>query len=279
MQRYQFQDIPGRLGSAAGLPANPLTGIEQLVKPPAGAHRDLLVRLGYPWGGVGVGDEAIRTTRLSRTIFALEDAGLLGALDAIFIRAGTLAGNLVNLVPGKADATVVGGVTYNAHGPLTNGIDGYIDLSFGINAHHYSLNSACIFAVLDNELSGNGPLIGRISGSSDLMRLYPSTTGDTLSARINSEVTLSSGTIPGPNVGVFLVQREDANTVAIYRNGAVIGQSASNASTVVPTNLAIGRNSGTFIAANPAIFGYGRALSSTERSALVSIIQAHMAII
>ncbi len=282
--RHIFHDIPGKLlGSGV---VNPLYRIEQAVKPPAGGpHRKMLDAMGYPFSGFL--DAAFRTTRISRTIFALqEDTDLLNRLDAFFIRTGT-DGQLVNIVPGKTNATKHGNVTVEEWGLQTAGESGdYIDLKFAENRNRYGLNDACVWVYVTKlpETASAGPrVIGRISGS-DVIRISPfgeSLASNAANGRINSTTSLGANPYePNERTGLWMIQRSNAQGGQhfLLHNDIIIAQE-NDAASEVPSNIAIGRNSSGNTAWGVAAAGYGQYLTVGRRARLKALIDAHLAII
>lgn len=277
MTTVRFQRVSTIAGPSR--PLNPATNIRQEVEPPEGPHRDWLAARGWPFAGDP--HAAYRTTRLSQTYFDLLDAGLLDALDWLYLSDGlNVANSMRNWIDGKADA-VSEGLTMQDGALVTNGVDSYLQLDLAGVAEKYEVFYCSLFAfATETPATGDAtvPLIGTISGN-DYVRLHRNTSSPRYQLRINSGIT------SGPSYvlensdwrpGLWGVNRDDRD-VDLMRDGEVLSSTEANASQSIPPQIGVGIGSlgATFGAQQFTAFGGGRNLTAQEWSDLNTILTEH----
>lgn len=281
MPVYSFRDVPGSYGDASASPVN-LTNIRQEVPPPAaGAHRELLNALGYPFSG---DDAAFRTTRMSRNVLDLDASGLTSRLDMACFRTGKKAGSLVNFIRTGREAVEGGSLDYDG-GIKTNGVDNSVVMAANRSdletTARYKTNDACFFVCIEEvtELPGEDtPILGGI-GAVGNTRLTPfGISGQSVAVRINGGANSISRSFSGDRRGLWLVQRTSQTNVAVYHNGELFMQGEMN-STQLPNGLALGREAAHFGDWTVSAFGFGASLNHQQRESLMRIVSAHRAVV
>lgn len=276
MTTFRFQRVDRVAGS--DLPLAQFSSIRQATEPPAGSHRDFLTARGWPFAGDFYA--AFRTTRLSKTYFDLLDAGLLDALDWLYLSNGTnMDGSIVNWIDGGASASA-SGVTMSGGAMQTNGVDNYLGVDVGSIASRYTLNSASAFAHLvapPPSTAATNPIIGTVTNN-DTIRLYRNSGSPFHQTRVNSAGISQSFDLADWSAGLWGLNRPDSATGQIRKNGATL-RSAASTTTSIPGVVAVGSgNGGTSWAAQSfTAFGGGRALTDDEWVALSSILSDHAA--
>lgn len=280
--QVRFQRIGQMAGSA--YPANPLTGIRQLAEPPAGPHRDFLAARGWPFAGDAMA--AYRTTRLSQTYFALLDAGILDALDWLFISNGSsVAGSLKNWITGRPDAGGGESALVMSGGAIvTDGVASYISYDVAHPSRtRFQERSASVFAyatATPSAAAATNPLIGGIE--QDCVRLHRNSGSPWGQAKLNSSEVLTmspafSAAMWQP--GLWGIGRS-GDAVTLLRDGVSISSGVA-ASAVLPGRVAVGRRgldgAATYAAQSVSAFGGGRSLTAAEWSDLNTILAAHAA--
>jgi len=283
MARVQFRVEDSVYGSL-GLPANPMTNIRQQVEPPPGPLKDFLTSVGYPFSGDRA---AFLTARVSKDIFELGDLSLFSAFDQVTFGVPTLAGALRNYMSyyyssPRIDAAVQGsGVTVQSYGVKTPGASGHVDLGLATNNQRFTLNSACVWAYIEEaDPTPNTPLIGRGGSGSDVIRLYPNSHATLVQAigRLNSPTGIS-GFYSGSPLGFWLLQRTGASSIELWHNEDLVASANDNAATELAPAIMLGRNSGSYGAFGVSSFGHGRALSASERDRLRKLCAMHSAVL
>lgn len=275
MTEFKFAVNPAPAGDAA-LAANPLTNIKQAVAPPAGAHRDVLVAMGYPFADLPLG--AYRTSLISDVYFRLKDAGLLDKLDWFYLATGDIDGSLINLIPGKRPA-LNNGSTYSTGAIHTDGVGDHFAANLALNKERYTLNSACVFVHLTATPPAGTtlPIIAN-SGDGYSVRLNRNSGSPYIQARLNSEsVTLSAISSSLWGSGLWTLNRPSATVFDVYKDGTAIAGSTTSMATSLPPDIWIGRGNGgdVYTAQAFSSFGGGGGLTADDVAALAAITAFH----
>jgi len=171
-----------------------------------------------------------------------------------------------------------GGWTHTSTGALPNGTTGYADTKLipnnilQLNSSHFSYYSRT------NVLESSVEMMAYTSGQS-MIDLYVKFTNGNMLSRIYNTTT-STTSVPS-SLGLFLMNRPDANTIKQHRNSDIISSSTSTPAGTKPNiNLYIGsgNNNGTtfgFSSKESAFASIGDGLSDTEAANFYTAVQKY----
>jgi len=218
-------------------------------------------------------------------IDALNTAGLLAKLDALFILAAPTSDNaLTNLIQRPFGLTVNGSPTFTAYRGYTfNGSNTYLESGFNQtkastqftpNAK-WQLNSAAYF-VWPLSTAATGAALGSgNTGTSTRTTFYPALTGN-YQAYINS-TTVTAGASANTS-GLWLVSRTASNSVSVYRNGGLLTTAApvQNGFDNGSMSIGYGDQGSSFFNGQIAAAGWGSSLSGTDSTNLYNALFAFL---
>lgn len=213
----RFQVVPGTVAPAAAPPLM-LTGIRQVYSPPRVLRAALLDRL------TGV-YSAIRIARLGQTWRDLRNSGLLGKLDALYIRGMAEADSLLNWVVGNPDA-INQGASFGPLGLTGDGVSDWVQM--GWTPTRFTQVNASMFAMVQAVTPGvDKPVI--CGGSPTAANARLNFTSTQAAARLNSS-TSTIANYSADRTGLWSVHR--AGFQSIRRNGNLIAASEIPAGSV-----------------------------------------------
>lgn len=265
MPEFEFTLVPGLVAGAGG-EDNPLTSIHMKTPPVGRFKTELFDRLTGTY-------TPYRVNALATAYFALRDSGILAKLDGLFLRGRSQADSLLNWVPGRPNASNVGGTFAAGTGFALDGVDDYLDMNAAFD--RFTQTSAAVFAhVIEADANTNTPLIGR-PGGSDLIRIFPNQTQSSTpiaSGRLNGAATLVAE-YSASRLGLWGMGRNGGSR-ELTRAGALLA-SGTEAATGIPSGLTVGRNTTAYGRYTVSAFGYGSYLTPAEMVTLSAIIEEH----
>lgn len=174
--------------------------------------------------------------------------------------------------PGSFTPTEVNELTFTENiGFNGNGTNSYLNTNFipNTNAVNYTLNNACLFCYINNDISSNTKFdFGVVSAPGDI-RFISRNASNTHSFLIN---TINNSTV-GSSVsgaGFYQIQRTGSAVSKLFKNGSQVGADITTSSVGLPSRflpLLANNNLGTagsFSDRQMGMFGLGSSLTGQE---------------
>lgn len=215
---------------------------------------------------------------------SLKSAGLLSALDALYIGAATAADTLLNAISATGTATATNSPAWTKYRGYT-GNGSNASLNSNINPStasglHYTKDAASIFAFMLSQPGNTGAVIGR-NASPGYSFIVPYTSAGRMQAAINGDsggYYNSNATNPIKNgLGLSAIVRESATTIKMYKGASLIATGAVN-STEIPNGTIRGLSgNGLFTDGELGAWGFGGALTAYQVAVLNSALTNYFA--
>jgi hypothetical protein len=228
--------------------------------------------------------DSTQQTAINTLVTDLKTANIWTKMKALYpFVGGTAAQHRFNLKdPRTVNAAFYleffGGGTHSANGYLPNGTTAFADTKLvpntilQLNSSHFSYYSRT------NVSESSTEMMVYTSGQS-IIDLYVRFTDGNMLSRIYNTTT-STTSVPS-SLGLFLMNRPDANTIKQHRNSDIISSSSSTSASTKPNiNLYIGsgNNNGTtygFSSKESAFSSIGDGLTDTEAANFYTAVQTY----
>lgn len=221
--------------------------------------------------------DATRAGLIDALIAGLKADGIWAVLDVLALPAAhDPQAGLVNAANPAQALTVAGTMTFTTdRGYAGDGSTGYISTVTNDNGWSKFSQNSLSFGTWLNVNATNSLVMGQINGIT--LRMSP-TTGTNMQSRVGSSTSVSGANTIG--TGLFVSNRSDSMTIAIYRNGGAIATSASNPSTALAGEpILVNRGSTVYSTARAAAIMLGGSLDATKQAVLYTRLNSYLSAI
>jgi hypothetical protein len=218
--------------------------------------------------------DATRAGLIDTLITGLKSDGIWALLDLLVLPAAHDAqAGLINAVNPAMSAAVNGTMTFTVdRGYAGDGSTGYISTVTNDSGWPRFSQNSMSFGCWVNVNATTSLVMGQITGTA--LRLTP-TTGSNMQSRVGSTTSVTGANTAG--TGLFMSNRSDSSTVAIYRNGTSLATATGNASIALAGEpLLINRTVSVYSTCRAAAIILAGSLDATKQAALYTRLSAYL---